>query len=94
MALEARPGGYYYYRKQRIGRRVVSVYGGGGDVAALIAGLQDLETERTAARRRQWCADRAAIEAPDAALTALEQQLNDQELDLKIGVDGKRVTHS
>jgi hypothetical protein len=75
MALETRRGRLYYSQKQRIGRRVVSLYGGGGDVAALIADCQALETARAAARRAQRDQDQAAREASDPALRALEQAL-------------------
>jgi hypothetical protein len=53
MGLETRRGWLYYYQKLRIGRRVVSVYGGGGDVATLCADLQALETDRADERRWQ-----------------------------------------
>jgi hypothetical protein len=75
MALETRRGRSYYYRKERRGGRVVSVYGGGGEIAALLADLQALETDRAHARRWQRQQERAAIEAHDPALAALERAL-------------------
>jgi hypothetical protein len=56
MGWEDRNGRSYYYRKERDGGRVRSVYVGGGEVAGLIAQLDaadadDREGERSAARR-------------------------------------------
>ena len=56
MAWETRDSGRFYYRKRRLGRRVVSVYVGGGD-AGRAAAAED-------ARRR------AALEAARAARRA------------------------
>jgi hypothetical protein len=72
MALETRRGRLYYYQKLRIGRRVVSVYAGGGELGALCADLQALETDRLNERRRQRHQEHAAIAADDPALLALE----------------------
>ena len=54
MAWEERNGKYYYYRKKRVGRRVVSQYVGSGAVAK-IAHMQDLlnEAERIKIRSLQ-----------------------------------------
>ena len=76
MGLETRRGRSYYYQKLRIGRRVVSVYGGGGEIAALCADLQALETDRAYERRWQRQQERAASEAHDLALAALEHALD------------------
>ncbi len=43
MAWESRGNGSYYYRKQRIGGRVVSEYVGQGEVAGLVAQLDAIE---------------------------------------------------
>jgi hypothetical protein len=75
MGLETRRGRSYYYRKERRGERVVSVYGGRGEIAGLLADLQALETARATGRRRQRQQERAEIEAHDPALAALERAL-------------------
>lgn len=75
MALETRRGRSYYYRKERRGGRVVSVYGGRGEIAAILADLQALETDRINERRWQQQQERAEIEAHDPALAALERAL-------------------
>lgn len=45
MALERRGNGFYFYRKERHGQRVSSVYEGRGELAELIHGL-DRERHR------------------------------------------------
>ena len=45
MAWEKRNGSYYYYRKERVGDRVVSVYLGNSQVARMIAELIELNAE-------------------------------------------------
>ncbi|KPJ57868.1 MAG: hypothetical protein AMS16_00575 [Planctomycetes bacterium DG_58] len=56
MGWATRAGGLFYYRKRRIGRRVVSKYGG-GEVAEIIAALDAQEqAERTWASARHICA--------------------------------------
>ena len=46
MAWEARGNKSYYYRKRRIGRRVVSEYVGSSETAELIAGMDVLDQEQ------------------------------------------------
>ncbi len=48
MALEERKGNYYYYKKERIGNRVVSKYYGKGELAGLIAQYDEIEREEKA----------------------------------------------
>jgi len=43
MALEERNGNYYYYKKERDGNRVVSKYYGKGELASLIAQMDEIE---------------------------------------------------
>jgi hypothetical protein len=43
MALEERNGNYYYYKKERDGKRVVSKYYGKGELASLVAQLDKIE---------------------------------------------------
>jgi hypothetical protein len=59
MGWETRRGGRFYYRKRRVGRRVVSIYIGGGD-AGRAAATQDA---RRRAEREAAQADRQAERA-------------------------------
>jgi len=43
MALEERSGNYYYYKKERDGKRVVSKYYGKGELANLISQMDEIE---------------------------------------------------
>jgi hypothetical protein len=46
MGWETRAGHRYYYRKERQGRRVVSTYCGRGELARLLAELDQLDRQR------------------------------------------------
>ena len=62
----------YYYRKRRVGRRVVSEYVGAGPAAMLIAELDMVEQEEAQEKRREQ-------------LRMMEQDLDiDEALDLSI----------
>lgn len=43
MALEKRNGNFYYYKKEREGKCVVSKYYGKGELASLIAQMDEIE---------------------------------------------------
>ncbi len=71
MAWEKRNGRSYYYRIEREGKRVRSVYIGSGETARLIAQFDQIErAERIAEQQaaREW---REGIEASDAELDTL-----------------------
>ncbi|MDQ5827306.1 MAG: hypothetical protein M3441_24360 [Chloroflexota bacterium] len=78
MGLETRKGRVYYYRKERAGSRVRSVYVGGGAVARGYALLDNLDRaeaeEKREARRREREADEIA-EAEIAALGVICETL-------------------
>jgi hypothetical protein len=70
MGWETRGGREYYYRKEREGSRVRSVYVGGGETARLIAQLEAMraderEGKRTLARmeRERWQAQEMELDA-------------------------------
>lgn len=71
MGWERRGRGLYYYRKRREGKRVVSEYGGSGDLAVFAAELDALA-------RAERVEDRAAERAERAAFCGLEQQVVEQ----------------
>jgi hypothetical protein len=72
MAWEVRsPGGHqYYYRKRRIGKRVISVYYGKSEAAAL-------GVARAAALRREWRLFREAVDQVDRDLKELRRFVRD-----------------
>lgn len=73
MGLETRGGRSYYYRKRRIGDRVVSEYAGGGETARLIAVLEGLERDREEMRRHDEKAETSQIDT----MLARQQQYGD-----------------
>lgn len=71
MAWENRPGGRYYYRKKRIGKRVISEYMGGGDYAELTAEQDEIARQRAAEEQASFMAEvKAAKELEDLAAEA------------------------
>jgi hypothetical protein len=74
MAIENRNGRQYYYRKRRVGRRVISEYQGGGEFGMFLAELDGLDREQIRAKRQ---AERLEL----AQWMACDQEVN-QVLDL------------
>jgi Tfp pilus assembly PilM family ATPase len=72
MAWEARGNNSYYYRKRRIGRRVVSAYVGSSETAGLIARMDVLDQEQRWAQRMLDAVAREAraMDDTDVALLA------------------------
>jgi len=71
MGWETRAGRLFYYRKRRIGRRVVSEYGGSGEAAAVVAALDAHERAERDARREQRREVRRQERAIDAEVEAV-----------------------
>jgi hypothetical protein len=63
MGFENRKGNRYYYRKKRVGRRVVSEYIGKGEYAGILARINRLSAEK---------------KANDAVKSALARQKDDE----------------
>jgi hypothetical protein len=70
MGVEARNknGNLYYYRKRRVGDRVVSEYVGGGLVVDLAQRSAEIEQARKQAEREQLKAERMSMAEIDNAL--------------------------
>jgi hypothetical protein len=75
MGFESRGSNSYYYRKQRVGGRVVSRYVGGGDVGRLSAKLDAADRAEEEARRARDRGEHEAEEALDELLDALGSAL-------------------
>ena len=71
MAWEERGNGSYYYRKRRIGGRVVSEYVGQGEVASLVAQLDAIERTQQQAHRASAAAEGAQQDADDQQAAAV-----------------------
>jgi hypothetical protein len=65
MAWETRNGREYYYRKHRIGSRVISEYVGSGWLADLTAAADEQERDEREAERRAWNKTKAEILSAD-----------------------------
>ncbi len=65
MGWEKRGGKVYYYRKRRVGGRVISDYIGAGPHAELIADLDDLARVEAEAEREAWRQECDAMLADD-----------------------------
>jgi hypothetical protein len=71
MGWERRGNRGYYYRKKRIGQRVVSEYVGAGELAELVAELDALRRAEREAERLRWQRERDAELALDQEVNAL-----------------------
>ena len=77
MAWEKRGNKSYYYRKNRMGNRVISEYVGAGPRAELVAFLDEEDRQRREYERQQWqeekAIDRAQIDQVDDAMKLIRQ---------------------
>lgn len=72
MGIETRKGKLYYYRKRRIGNRVVSEYQGGGLLVDLAARRAEIERREREALQEQLKAARMSMADIDAQLDGLD----------------------
>lgn len=71
MGWENRNGHRYYYRKRRIGGRVVSEYLGAGEWVEAIAGLTRLDRMERDEERAAWRTEREREQIRDADIDAV-----------------------
>lgn len=77
MALEERNGNYYYYKKERIGNRIVSTYYGKGEVAYLIAQLDEIEREEKQIKAEENLRFRQKLEEIDKEIDLFEAKVKE-----------------
>lgn len=77
MGWEQRGNNRYYYRKRRIGRRVVSEYVGTGAAASLAEQRNRLARSRRDSRRQVAKDKRAEMDASEGELVALDKLISD-----------------
>lgn len=75
MALEKRNGNYYYYKKEREGNRVISKYYGKGELANLIAQMDEIERYKKQIEAEKQRKNREKQEKIDRELFHLEQEI-------------------
>lgn len=77
MALEKRGGNYYYYKKERTGNRVVSKYYGKGELAALIAEMDEIEREEKRIKTLENLRFKQETEAIDREIDLYESKVKE-----------------
>ena len=75
MALEERNGNYYYYKKEREGNRVISKYYGKGELASIIAQMDEIERDGKAEKAEEQRKSREKDEKIDRELLLLESEI-------------------
>ena len=75
MALEERNGNYYYYKKEREGNRVISKYYGKGELAFLVAQMDEIERYEKAEKAELQKKNKEEIEKIDRELSNLEREI-------------------
>ncbi|HLM62481.1 MAG TPA: hypothetical protein VK308_16895 [Pyrinomonadaceae bacterium] len=77
MALEKRNGNYYYYKKEREGNRVVSRYYGKGELASLVAQMDEIEREEKKIKTLENLRLKQETEAIDREIDLYESEVTD-----------------
>lgn len=77
MGWEKRGNGRYYYRKRRVGGRVVSDYVGSSEMAGILARFEHLSRQHSAETWRQWIEERDADLEMDRELREIERLVRD-----------------
>lgn len=73
MAIEYRNSNMYYYRKRRVGNRVISEYIGKGESALLFANLDRIEREEQRMKARILRENMKKLEIIDQDLSEIEE---------------------
>ena len=76
MALETRAGRQYFYRKKRVGDKVISQYLGTGYSAYLMQRLDEHERQEAESKRQAWQAIKDSEEQLDAQLDGFTEVVN------------------
>ena len=77
MALEKRGNNYYYYKKEREGKCVVSSYVGKGEIAVLIAEYDDIERQKREYEAFQRLEIRRELEDLDRQIYSFENKVKE-----------------
>lgn len=77
MALEKRGSNYYYYKKEREGNRVLSKYYGKGELAGLVAQMDEIEREKKHLETLQNLRFRQETEQIDKEIDRFESEVAD-----------------
>lgn len=77
MALEERNGRYYYYKKERTGNRVFSRYYGTGELAFLIAQMDEIEREEKRIKADENLIFRQKLEEIDKEIDLFEAKVKE-----------------
>lgn len=77
MGWESRNGRSYYYRKERDGARVRSIYVGCGETAGLIAQFEEMLREEREENRLLARLERERVQAQDAELDTLGEMIRE-----------------
>jgi hypothetical protein len=77
MALEKRARNYYYYKKERDGKRVVSKYYGRGELAFLVAQMDEIEREEKEIKTLEYLRFRQETEAIDREIDFYESKVKE-----------------
>ncbi len=75
MALEKRNGNYYYYKKERDGNRVVSKYYGKGELANMIALMDEIDRYKKETDAEKQKKNLRKLEQIDRDLSEFEQNI-------------------
>lgn len=93
MAYEKRGSGIYYYKKEREGNRIVSKYIGTGEVAFLIAQMDELEADSKYHKRYLEQQRREKAERFEKEINEIEDIFN-QLVTAHLLINGYRQTDS
>ena len=77
MGLEERNGNYYYYKKEREGNRVVSKYYGKGELAGLVAQMDEIDREGKKQQASENLRNRQKLEKIDVEIDLFESKVKE-----------------